>query len=81
MSESYYRGKLYTNSDLKKPFTEAKDDFWEAFDVLRRIADFKSIAEVYVNDTDAETSVCFIVGELIVELRRDGRVEVFAGAA
>ncbi len=75
MSHSHYRGKLYTNTEIKGPFTEAKDDFGVAFDLLKKNVD--NFVGIWVH----HGHIYIDFGELLIEIKRTGHLEVSEGAA
>jgi hypothetical protein len=74
MSLSHYRGKVFTNDELKGSFQEAKDDFSEAYDLLQREVGQRK--EVTIKSTQLGNKLMVFVGGLWVVIRRDGRVEI-----
>jgi hypothetical protein len=90
MSNSFYRGKLHTNSDVKGPFTEAEDKlegkvFKLLADAITGGADI--IGETYLRAQVVRTelkphSIIFSTGAGVsVEITEDGGFEIFEGAA
>ena len=82
MSHSYYRGELSTNEKIKGPFTEAKDDFSEAFDILADQMKPDTPVQVFcrpLEPADVE-EIMFQVGGVWVIINREGRVEIGEGA-
>lgn len=80
MSHSHYRGKLYTNAEIKGPFTEAGDDFSVAFNLLERaIFDASNIEEVGI--WFKGNTIFFCIGDITLSLQRDSLIEISEGAA
>lgn len=78
MSYSHYRGKLYTNKDIKGVFTEAKDNFSEAFDILQKnLSKDISIGVSWM----VANEICLSFEGVFIIIRRDGFVEIGEGAA
>jgi hypothetical protein len=80
MSYSYYRGKVYTNGEIKGPFTEAKDDFGEAFDLLSEAAALEG-PDLKLEALSWNGVITISFGDLWLAIDREGMVEVGEGAA
>lgn len=83
MSSSLYRGKLYTNDDVKGPFTEAKDSLDDGpFRILAQVANGGGDAAVYVNEMgDGTTTVMFVLDDIWLTIDSEGIVEIGEGGA
>lgn len=81
MSTSYYRGKLYTNSKIKGPFTEAEDTLkGKAFKILSDAVVEGAEVNCEVIRTGLKPhSVMFSVSGVIVEITEDGKFELLEG--
>ena len=85
MSHCHYRGELHTSAEIKGPFTEASNDFSEAFDILERVvfdalnADDKEAPRVGIFLEG--NSMLLTIGGLTLSLERRGVVDISEGAA
>ncbi len=85
MSHSHYRGKLHTNAEVKGPFTEAKDDFSVAFDLLEG-AIFRTLTLEQGDGPEVKAwfegnTIFLCIGDITLSLQRKGIVEISEGAA
>lgn len=79
MSCSLYRGKVHTNEEIKGPFTEAKDDFTYAYDILQReVGQRRTLEAVSVK---LGNQVFISIGGIWLCITRDGLVEIGEGGA
>ncbi len=79
MSCSIYRGKLYTTAEIKGPFTEAKDDFGTAYELLRDY--FLQRKTKLVDAAAFDDHIILSLGDLFLVIGKDGFIEVGEGAA
>lgn len=84
MSYSFYRGKLYTNEEIKGPYTEAGDNFQK--DGFSQIAaeippeGLDNIMGMVVKCTSGGVIV-FKVNGVVITISEDGTFEISEGAA
>lgn len=74
MSYSHYRGKVYTNKEIKGPFTEAKDDFAEAYDLLQKKVGRRYNSEI--RTLNLGDKIMILVDGIWLCISRDGTVEI-----
>ena len=89
MSSSLYRGKLYTNSEIKGPFTEAADSFVpEVFASLLAAVCSSALdydcknASLSIHDKGDKTTIMItLVSGVWITISEDGIIEVGEGGA
>lgn len=83
MSHCHYRGKLSTSAEIKGVFTEAKDNFAEAFDILAKGITLDTPVVIYARPLQPATveELMFKVGDYWLIINREGVIEVGSGAA
>ena len=77
MTYSYYRGRVYTNKEIKGPYVAAKDDFTEAYDQLQRNVGRGAANSLHtINLGD---SLLITVNGFWLSISRDGMIEIGEG--
>jgi len=80
MTYSHFRGELVTNKELKGVFSEAKDSIEEVFPLLRKAAANNPEVSIFHKPFGREPVIITVSG-LHIEITKEGRFEIWEGAA